>query len=157
MKRIISFFLLLPGIMFPQWTSQPVPAGIQFLSSISFVNFKGVAGAQRDSVITGDIIYTSNGGTNWLVSTVPANTGMVNTVQLINEQVGYASGTIPGIGGMFLKTTDGGVNWFNFGNLPSWVYYVDAHFFMNETTGYITVDSAGRYADRKSTRLNSSH
>jgi photosystem II stability/assembly factor-like uncharacterized protein len=128
--------------MFPQWTSQPVPAGIQFLSSISFVNFKGVAGAQRDSVITGDIIYTSNGGTNWLVSTVPANTGMVNTVQLINEQIGYASGRIAGIGGMFLKTTDGGVNWFNYGALPFWITAINGQLFLNETIGYITVDSA---------------
>ena len=119
MKRIISFFLLLPGIMFPQWTSQSVPAGIQILSGLSFVDLRGVAGGyNNDGLVTGKIIYTSNGGTNWLVSTVPANTGMVNTVQLINEQIGYASGTIAGIGGMFLKTTDGGVNWSNYGTLP---------------------------------------
>src|ERR1035437_6564085 len=147
MKRIISFFLLLPGIMFPQWTSQPIPAGIQILSGISFVDLRGVAGGyNNDGLITGKIIYTSNGGTNWLVSTVPANTGMVNTVQLINEQVGYASSDLQGSNRLFLKTTDGGVNWSNFGNLPSWVSDVDAQFFMNETTGYITVDSAGGYA-----------
>src|ERR1035437_1309260 len=143
MKRIISFFLLLPGIMFPQWTSQPIPAGIQILSGISFVDLRGIAGGyNNDSVITGDIIYTSNGGTNWLVSTVPANTGMVNTVQLINEQIGYASGRIAGIGGMFLKTTDGGVNWFNYGALPFWITAINGQLFLNETIGYITVDSA---------------
>lgn len=144
MKPFLRFLLLVQGmwffnsvIIFPQWHQQVVPAGINSLSSISLVGLHGISGGKNT------ILYTTDGGSNWLTSTHPYNNGNIRIVQMINDSIGYACGTVNSTDdGIFLKTSDGGASWFNLSSLPEWVIDVHNLFFLNEDVGFITIDSS---------------
>jgi photosystem II stability/assembly factor-like uncharacterized protein len=152
MGKILSFLLLLSSLLFPQWSIQTVPSGMQNLFSISFVNQRGVIGGyQINPIQSGRIAYTTNGGENWIGSSVPANALTITNVQMINDLTGFAAGTSkPSFekgnltnNGLFLKTTDGGVSWTNYSSLPDGITGVNGLVFFNESTGLITADSSG--------------
>lgn len=152
MGKILSFLLLLPSLLFPQWSIQTGPSGMQYLFSLSFVSQRGILGGYQFTPIQlGRIVYTTNGGENWIESAVPVNTLMINKVQMINDLTGFAAGTSkPGLAkgsltniGLFLKTTDGGVSWANYGSLHNGITGINGLIFFNESTGLISADSSG--------------
>ena len=152
MGKILTFLLLLSSLLFPQWSTQIVPSGMQNLFSISFVNQRGIIGGyQIIPTQSGKIAYTTNGGENWFGSTVPADALTITNVQMINDLTGIAAGTLQsGLekgnltnNGLFIKTTDGGVSWANYGSLPYGITGINGLIFFDESTGLITADSSG--------------
>jgi photosystem II stability/assembly factor-like uncharacterized protein len=83
----------------------------------------------------GNILYTSNGGTNWSTKPSP-NVSSVKTIQFINTNTGYIAGgnSFNGIGEMS-KTTNAGASWTALG-LPSPIngVAITAINFINATT-----------------------
>jgi photosystem II stability/assembly factor-like uncharacterized protein len=73
----------------------------------------------------GGILYTTNGGTNWLW--ILNTSDWLNCIQFMNTQIGYASGVY-----QFYKTTNGGINW----NISSNASGVRMHF-PSTDTGWI--------------------
>src|SRR4030095_15286173 len=90
--RFIFYFCLFTFHLSSQWVQQTVPVnkpitGIEFVDSL-----KGWACTSRGTPAdTGYILYTSNGGTNWLVQ-LPVYNFEFFDMDIINSLTGYASG-----------------------------------------------------------------
>jgi len=59
------------------------------------------------AVYGSSVVYSQDGGTNWLAGVVPAGTQTLRGIQMLSLTVGYAWGDT----GTVIKTTDGGANW----------------------------------------------
>lgn len=83
------------------WHEQSVPEGTKFLRALSFVNRNQGWACGRN----GTIIYTSDGGANWVLQNSGADSTLFD-IEFADSQYGMAAGN-----GMVVATTDGGVNW----------------------------------------------
>ena len=130
--------MLLPSaFVHSQWVQQTVPVskpitGIKFIDSL-----KGWActdyGTQHDTCY---IIYTSNGGTNWVIQNSQYNT-IFQSMNMIDASTGYVGGYAfsPGPGTIIVKTTDGGLNWTT---IPAGTSSgVTDMYFLNADSGYM--------------------
>ena len=116
MKKLLFILIFTISLfhtsLFSQWVQQSVPVtkpitGIKFID----VNIGWACTEYTGSPNTGYILYTSNGGTNWIIqdSTVNATFGALS---LINANVLYCGGYDFSTNSANLKkTTNGGLNW----------------------------------------------
>ena len=94
MKKIIFLLIFIPLVVLSQWVEQQVPTGVGILLSIDFVNANtgvstGWTTAGYDAV--GRAVYTSNGGTNWILASIPDSSRSLVTTQMINSSTGYTA------------------------------------------------------------------
>ncbi len=89
------------------------------------------------SASSGKIFRTTNGGVNWIETSI-AGTGAFYALNFpVNEQLGYAGG----IGGKLYKTTNAGVNWYQItSGTTNHIRAIDFNFNSN-TTGYAVGNS----------------
>jgi len=111
-KNLIIFFfilhcsLLIPSARdcFSQWVQQTLPVN-KPITGIEFVDtLKGWACTSHGSD-SGYILYTTNGGTNWLTQFSVLNQDFID-IDMVNSLTGYVSG-----GSRLYWTTNAGVNW----------------------------------------------
>jgi len=143
--KILFFFFAFCIFTFAlksQWVQQSLPVskpvtGIKFIDSL-----KGWACTNRGTPAdTGYILYTSNGGINWMVQFKRYNFAFSDIV-ILNGQTGYAGGflTGPGLPGLF-KTINGGINW---DSIPINVNHnISDIFFINNDSGWTCSDLFG--------------
>lgn len=84
-----------------QWVQQQVPNGLTMLLSIDFSDSaNGIAGGYNAPSLnfTGRIIYTTDGGVNWLPSVVPDSARSIVTVKLVAPGTAFALGAYNGSG-----------------------------------------------------------
>lgn len=53
------------------------------------------------------VMFSSNGGTNWTFQPIPGSTATFNSISMLNSMTGYIAGTT----GRVRKTTNGGTTW----------------------------------------------
>jgi len=117
---LITIFTLNTHQSNSQWIQQTVPVskpitGIKFIDSL-----KGWACTNRGTPAdTGYILYTSNGGTNWLVQLAAYNINFTD-INILNSLTGYVSGADNNIGLYKLfSTSNGGINWTSVTMVPN--------------------------------------
>lgn len=79
---------------------------------------------------TGNVLKTTNGGTNW--TQVTTGLGQCNALQFTDANTGFIAGSL----GKVLKSTNGGTNWVNL-TTPNSQGHVNL-FFLNSNTGWIS-------------------
>jgi photosystem II stability/assembly factor-like uncharacterized protein len=86
------------------------------------------------------ILYSSNGGLNWAVSSYPPQQ-VLSHLEMVNSNTGYLSGRY----GTLAKTTDGGVTWDTTlsGNPALSAYFLNGMDFLDVNTGWIVGGLAG--------------
>ncbi len=124
MKKLLHILIINCSLLithcYSQWIQQTVPVskpitGIKFIDSL-----KGWActsyGTPAD---TAYILYTSNGGTNWLVQLAAYNINFTD-INILNSQTGYVSGADNNIGLYKLfSTSNGGISWTSVTMVPN--------------------------------------
>jgi photosystem II stability/assembly factor-like uncharacterized protein len=85
------------------------------------------------------ILFSSNGGVNWISQISGNSSAIFYEIQMINTLTGYTVGS----GGTFLKTTNGGVNWISIG-LPT-ISDLKSLDFINSNTGWIVGNDSAFY------------
>lgn len=131
MRKIIILILLSIISVKAQWIQQT--SGIT--NNLLSVSMPGVSVPDVGWVVgvSGVILRTSNGGTNWISVTSPTNRTL-NSVYCINSSTVLAGGS----DGIFIKTTNNGGEWTaNF--IGSFDIY-SIHF-INSTTGFMSGES----------------
>ena len=86
---------------------------------------------------TGQIMYSSNSGTNWTTYGIGV-TGDFNDISMINENTGYVTGQ----NSQVYKTTDGGVSWVMKTKPHPTNYTLYNCDFIDENTGWVFVNFA---------------
>lgn len=149
LNEILSLFLLLVIFYFPakisaQWTQQ-VSGTDFFLTAVYFLNENtGLIGAGAPLPLTsnfygGEIIRTTNGGTNWQRVLLDSNL-RVKSFSFFDQNTGYAVGGSYATYGKIMKTTNAGLNWFTYleNNQPGSYYHFYNLYFANDNTGFVS-------------------
>lgn len=127
MKKLIYLFLLMPSILFSQWTQLPTGTNMSFFSS-SFVN------PDTGWAAGGSVYYTSNGGNNWILFYDTPAGDRLDCMMFKNAFTGWAGS----YQGWIYKTTDGGHNW---SRVRVWNPRVLDIFFTDLNTGWAVGES----------------
>ncbi|MCF8240375.1 MAG: T9SS type A sorting domain-containing protein [Melioribacteraceae bacterium] len=92
-KSVVIFILLLGTSLFSQWERQDLPDNFGMVLSVDFADENnGIAGGWYLPSMTGRIVYTTNGGENWLNASYPDSTRSITSVHYISNKVLYAFG-----------------------------------------------------------------
>jgi len=141
---LVTLSFLLPFKVTSQWVEQNSNSDL-WLTSVYFINENtGFIGSSEPLPLSGnfyggEIIRTTNGGTNWSRVLLDSNL-RVKSFYFTDQNTGYAVGGSYALYGKIMKTTNSGLNWFTYlDNYPFGTYY---HFyninFANENTGFIS-------------------
>ena len=108
MKRslLLILFLISLNSVQSQWIQQLTPNGISYLNCIGFFDQQNGFGGgwiAGDTIAVGRVIYTSNGGANWMFSSFPDSLRVMLAVTVFNSQNAYGMGAcnLPGAGKKF--------------------------------------------------------
>jgi photosystem II stability/assembly factor-like uncharacterized protein len=96
------------------------------------VGSPGTTGSVFDQVM-----FSSNGGTNWTFQTVTGSTATFNSISMINSNTGYIGGTT----GRVRKTTNGGTSWDSVATGVT--FTINSIKFANANTGWIFGSTSG--------------
>lgn len=131
----LVFFTLFSHQTYSQWFQQTSGVNSQ-LYSVFFVN-PSTGFAAGDG---GKALRTTNGGTNWIVSTPFGDSITYRSVYFIDPNTGYLAGsylrTVPNLVGLpkILKTTDAGLSWSSLLNDSGYTLWSVS--FINVNTGF---------------------
>ena len=132
MKKLFCFFILFNIISHQavaQWIAQNSGTN-QNLYDIEFLNDK-TGWAVGDG---GNILKTTNGGTNWNSVPNPAIGKPLSSIHIVDSNICYVVGWFETI----IKTTNGGNDWIVIrNNAPGFGSSYNAVFFVDESTGWI--------------------
>jgi photosystem II stability/assembly factor-like uncharacterized protein len=131
MKKVllIIFLTIVTSTLYPQWVQINSPIN-EYLKKVSFYN------ENTGFIVSGNkILLTSNGGTNWSIST-PTGYNIQN-VLCLSQNTAFAVGD----SGIILKTTNYGTNWqlLNSG----YTYQINTLSFINLSTGFLAGNFSG--------------
>jgi photosystem II stability/assembly factor-like uncharacterized protein len=140
LSLIISCFLI-PFKVSSQWVEQNSNSDL-WLTSVYFINENtGFIGSSEPLPLSGnfyggEIIRTTNGGTNWSRVLLDSNL-RVKSFYFTDQNTGYAIGGSFATTGYLFKTTDGGLTWQD--NLNSYFYqHFYNMYFGDQLTGYLS-------------------
>lgn len=83
------------------------------------------------------IMYSSNGGTNWTFQPITGSTVTLNSISMVNATTGYVGGTT----GRIRKTTNGGTSWDSV--ITNFTFTVNKLKFVNANTGWAFSSTSG--------------
>lgn len=129
------------------WVGQGGPSGTR--NGIHFVDNNNGWIVGSDGNGNGQIIHTTNGGTNWTLQTDPSpSSGSLAKVFFLNAQEGWAGGNF----GRVLYTSDGGDNWSTVNTGATSL--IRGIYFTSPNNGYIVGNDGNAF---KYTQLSSSN
>ncbi len=140
---IISFFIQ-PDKLSSQWVEQNSTTSF-YLTSLYFFNENtGLIGTASplpiiNGITGGEIIRTTNGGTNWQRVLLDSNL-RVRSFYFFDQNTGFAIGGSYISTGKLIKTTNGGLNWFTVidVNIPPQYSHFYNMYFADTFTGYLS-------------------
>ena len=144
---ILFLFLLLCSYQLKvnsQWVEQNSNSGL-WLTSVYFLNENtGVIGSSEplpliSNFYGGEILRTTNGGTNWQRVLLDSNL-RVKSFYFTDQFTGFAVGGSYASYGKIMKTTNAGANWFTYLNNdpPGSYYHFYNIYFANNNTGFLS-------------------
>ncbi len=143
MLLLIIFSSLVPFKTISQWVEQNSNSSF-YLSAIYFLNENtGLIGSAaplpiNNNFVGGEIIRTTNGGTNWQRVLLDSNL-RVKSFYFLDQNTGFAIGGSYASSGKLLKTTNAGLNWSVIINFmtPGFTHFYNIYF-ANTLTGYLS-------------------
>lgn len=146
MKKLLCTLLFAISLfhtsLLAQWVQQSVPVS-KPITGIKFINANTGWACTENSGTPNRayILYTSNGGTNWIIQD-SVNNATYGAISIINSNTGYCGGyDFPSNSANLKKTTNGGLNWVLIPT-PTNMGISDMQF-LNVDSGWTTVGNVG--------------